>query len=99
MAEGYLKEGNFYLFSCPWDWTFVGEYVRHCSGGQEIVIRNGGYFTRTGATFDRLCKVGFQSDTKFHPTADGEEQSIPAQGPKWPWRAPTSWVKEKGGAK
>ncbi len=87
-----MKEGEFWLFACPWDWTFVGEYVRHLNS-QEIVIRNGGYFTRTGATFEKLCSGGFVRETSFHATANGDEQIIPAQGPKWRWRAATPWVK------
>jgi hypothetical protein len=75
----------------------VGRYVRHLNR-DEILIRDGGYFTRTGATFDVLTAQGFQEGTRFHPTAGGVEQIIPAQGPKWPWLALTPWAKaEKGG--
>jgi hypothetical protein len=89
-----MEKGEFWLFSCPWDWTFVGQYVRHTSGGNEIIIRNGGYFTRPGATFEILCAKGFNENTTFHPTENGDEQIIPAQGPKWRWRAKTPWVKK-----
>lgn len=77
MVEAFLIPGKFYLFATPWDWTFVGEYVRH-DDRENIIIRNGGYFTRTGATFDILSEQGFQEQTKFHARKDGAEQSIPA---------------------
>ena len=88
-----MEVDKYYLFACPWDWTFVGQYVKHLSF-HELVIRNGGYFTRTGATFEILCSKGFVSETTFHPTVDGIEQIIPAQGPKWRWMAKTPWVKK-----
>ena len=88
-----LEAGKFYLFSCPWDWTFVGEYVRHESPSR-IVVKNAGYFTRTGATFDILSTKGFQRETQFHPTPGGIEQEITGPAPVWPWRAPTPWVKK-----
>ena len=91
-----LEPGKYYLFACPWDWTFVGRYVRHANR-DEIVIDNAGYFTRTGATFDVLSEKGFASDTKFHARKDGAEMIIPAQGPKWPWTAPVTWGKEARG--
>ena len=95
MGEPFLQPGNFYLFACPWDWTFVGEYVRH-ENLDEIVIRNGGYFTRPGDKFGTLSVKGFTKETKFHPTEGGHEQLIPAQGPKWRWIAKTPWVREGG---
>lgn len=87
-----MEQGKFYLISCPWDWTFVGEFVRY-DGRDMIIIRNGGYFTRTGRTFDLLSSQGFSSETQFHARPDGAEQGIPAGGPWWPWTAPTPWVK------
>lgn len=93
-----MEKGQFYLFACPWDWTWVGQYVRHINGGQEIVIDNALYFTRTGATFDVLTRSGMilSGDKKslYHPCGDGI--IIPAYGPKIPWRAPTPWVKGGG---
>jgi hypothetical protein len=93
-----MQEGQWYLFAVPWDWTFVGQFVRHVSR-DEIAIRNGGYFTRTGATFDRLCRDGFTPETKFHDCSDLGEIIIPAQGPKFPWRAATPWLKGNKGGK
>lgn len=89
-----LEPGKFYLFACPWDWTFVGEYVGHW--GNMIVIRNGGYFRRTGATFDILSESGFTKGTIFCARKDGAAQQIPAGGPWWPWTAETPWVKKGG---
>ena len=92
--DPFLQAGKFYLFATPWDWTFAGEFVRYANR-DEIVIRNGGYFTRTGATFDVLCSSGFTDQTLFHARADGAEMSIPAQGPKWPWTAKVTWIKKR----
>ena len=89
-----LEPGKFYLFACPWDWTFIGEYVRHFDGGRRILIRNGGYFTRTGATFNVLCSEGFKPETKFHATVNGLEQGISAEANWWQWTAKTPWVKK-----
>jgi hypothetical protein len=101
-----VLEGKFYLFACPFFFTFVGQYVRHLNF-QEIVLANAGYFTRTGATFDVLCSKGLvtgSNGSQFHPCAvtlvlpDGTEIPngvlIPAQGPKFPWEAKTPWVKK-----
>jgi hypothetical protein len=87
-----MQPGKFYLIACPWDWTFVGEFVRF-EGRDYIIVKNAGYFTRTGATFDKLSRAGFNANTHFHATPDGPEQGIPAGGPWWPWRARTPWVK------
>ena len=92
-ARPSLEPGRFYLFACPWDWTFVGRFVRWADGGNTIIIDRGGYFTRTGATFDILSSKGFTKETRFHARADGAEQGIPAGGAWWPWTAPTPWAK------
>jgi hypothetical protein len=86
-----MKEGDWYLFAVPWDWTFVGQYIRHVSF-QEIEIANAIYFTRTGATFDILCHKGLQEQTKHH--GPFRSMLIPAQGPKFPWKAAAPWVKK-----
>ncbi len=88
-----MEEGKFYLFSCPWDWTFVGRYVKHLSFCQ-IVIADAGYFTRTGATFDKLSSEGFTKETQFHPTVGGAEQIIAGPVQAWRWMAKTPWVKK-----
>lgn len=89
-----LEEGQFYLFACPWDWTWVGRYVRHLNF-QELVIDDAIYFTRTGATFDVLTTKGLvlsgDRKSQIHPCGNGV--IIPAQGPKIPWRAATPWAK------
>ena len=87
-----LESGKFYLFACPWDWTFVARYVRHESFCR-IVVKDAGYFTRTGATFDKLASEGFTRETQFHPTSGGPEQEITGPAVVWPWRAKTPWVK------
>lgn len=78
--------GKVFLFACPWDWTFVGRFVGFV--GDRLILHEAGYFTRTGATFDRLCKEGFVDETVFHPSkiANGEIR-IPDGGPIFPWEA------------
>lgn len=78
--------GKVFLFSCPWDWTFVGRLEDFI--GDRLVITEAGYFTRTGATFDVLCKDGFQGNTEFHAvkTKDGRIR-IPNGGPVFPWES------------
>jgi hypothetical protein len=101
-----MKPGDWYLFACPFFFTYVGRYVRHLSF-QDLVIADAIYFTRTGATFDRLCSEGLVltggKKSLYHPAAVPLELPtgevirggviIPAQGPKHPWRAGTPWVK------
>ena len=78
--------GEVFLFACPWDWTFVGRLEGFVGG--RLIITEAGYFTRTGATFDVLCKEGFNENTRFHParTSDGRLR-IPNVGPVFPWGA------------
>ncbi|HTU18517.1 MAG TPA: hypothetical protein VMG10_10695 [Gemmataceae bacterium] len=78
--------GKVFLFALPWDWTFVGRFEGFI--GERIVIAEAGYFTRTGATFDRLCKEGFAPDTQFHAikTAGGRCR-VPNGGLIFPWEA------------
>ena len=88
--------GQVFLFAVPWDWTVVGRFVGHV--GDRLVLHQAGYFTRTGATFDRLCKDGFGSDTRFHPAAGPEgELRIPNQGLVFPWAA--DWPQGAAGAR
>lgn len=103
-----MQEGRFYLFACPFFWTWIGRYVRHVNF-QEVVIADATYTTHTGATFDVLTRTGFVPTSKHHPVrttlvlADGSEipggAVIPAQGPKLAWEAPTPWVQRKGAGK
>ena len=91
----YLEPGKFYLIACPWDWTFVFEYVQHVENRRKIETKNCIYFTRTGATFDKLSTEGLvplqgDSGSKFH----GGPKFIPAEGPVWEWKAKTPWAKK-----
>jgi hypothetical protein len=85
-----VEEGKFYLFACPWDWTFVGRFRKQLSF-QELVIDKAIYFTRTGATFDKLCSEGLNKQSLYHHVGDGI--IIPAQAIKFPWAAKTPWAK------
>lgn len=102
-----MQPDQFYLISAPFFWTFVGRYVRHLNF-QELVLADAVYFTRTGRTFDELCSAGMveRGDGKslYHALkADliigGEVFRggviVPAQGPKFPWTAPTPWVAKR----
>ena len=90
-----MEEGKFYLFACPFFWTFVGRYVKHLNF-QELVIEDAIYFTRTGATFDILCTKGLvlegEGRSRYHVLPG--QPIISAQGPKIEWRAKTPWVKK-----
>ena len=85
-----MEQGKFYLISSPWFWTFVGRYIRHANFS-EIVLEDAVYFTRTGATFDKLATKGMVGESQYHPLPG--EILIPAQGLKIPWLAKTPWVK------
>ena len=103
-----MQKGKFYLYACPFFWTWVGEYVMHLNF-QEVVIADAMYFTRTGATFDILCDKGLilggDQESLICPIrrdlmlADGAKVRngaiIPAQGPKLAWGAATPWVKNE----
>lgn len=52
--------GKVFLWALPWDWTVVGRLVGFV--GNRLIVTEAGYFTRTGATFDRLCVEGFNSE-------------------------------------
>lgn len=106
MLTPILKPGEFYLFSPPLFWTFVGRYVGEVNF-QTRAIEHAMYFTRPGATFDVLASEGLilTGDRKslYHPTrtdcvlADGtvlpNGNVIPPGGPVWHWTAATPWAK------
>lgn len=56
--------GSVFLVAFPWDWTIVGRFKGYQGG--LMIFDEAGYFTRTGATFDRLTKNGFVPETRFH---------------------------------
>lgn len=76
--------GKVFLISLPWDWTVVGRVTGFV--GDRLILEEAGYFTVTGATFDILCKEGFNERTKFHPikTSRGSIR-VPNQGLVFPW--------------
>lgn len=78
--------GKVFLLSLPWDWTVVGRLEGFL--GDRLILAEAGYFTRTGATFDLLCKHGFNQQTQFHPiqTAGGRIR-VPNVGMVFPWEA------------
>jgi hypothetical protein len=57
--------GKVFLWALPWDWTLVGRFAGYV--GDKMLLEEAGYFTRTGATFDKLCRTGFTAETQFHP--------------------------------
>lgn len=78
--------GKVFLFALPWDWTVVGRLEGFI--GDRLIVGQAGYFTRTGATFDKLCKDGFNGETLFHAiqTAGGRIR-VPNAGMVFPWEA------------
>ena len=89
-----MEPGKFYLFSCPFFWTFVGRFVRQASF-QDIEVADAIYFTRTGATFDVLCSRGLvlTGDRKSLYHGPFTTLLIPANPTvKFPWLAKTPWV-------
>lgn len=87
--------GKVFLLAIPWDWTVVGRLEGFI--GDRLILAEAGYFTRTGATFDRLCKHGFTGDTQFHAiqTAGGRIR-VPNMGLVFPWEAPWPQKPKKG---
>ncbi len=78
--------GKVFLWAVPWDWSFVGRFAGYV--GDRLILHEAGYFTRTGATFDRLCSEGFVAETQFHPSkAPSGEIRIPNAGVVIPWTA------------
>ena len=74
--------GKVFLLAIPWDWTVIGRLKGMV--GDRLVLEEAGYFTRTGATFDVLCKTGFAAETSFHLCG---EIRVPNQGMVFPWTA------------
>lgn len=78
--------GKVFLFALPWDWTVVGRFVGFAA--DRLILHEAGYFTRTGATFDRLCSDGFTAETQFHAMkGPNGELRIPNAGLVFPWTA------------
>lgn len=78
--------GKVFLFALPWGWTWVGRLEGFI--GDRLILVEAGYFTRTGATFDLLCRNGFVTETSFHTvkTEDGRVR-VPNVGIVMPWEA------------
>lgn len=82
--------GKVFLFALEWDWTVVGRLVGFV--GERLILSEAGYFTRTGATFNQLCKRGFVMEgerrTLFHPSlAVNGRMRVPNRGLVWEWEA------------
>ena len=78
--------GKVFLFAVQWDWTWIGRFKGY--RGALLLLDEAGYFTRTGATFDVLCKEGLQENTEFHMVGTARISAninvlIPWQ-PAWP---------------
>lgn len=95
--------GKVFLFACPWDWTIVGRFEGFIGAGSEqrLLVGEAGYFTKTGATFDKLCKDGFVNETEFHQIkTDRGRIRIPDAGLVFPWEGewpPYMWKIGKKG--
>lgn len=78
--------GKVFLFALPWDWTWIGRLEGFI--GDRLIIAEAGYFTKTGSTFDLLCKSGFVAGTQFHPIqTSGGRARIPNAGIVLMWEA------------
>ncbi len=77
--------GKAFLIALPWDWTIVGRFRGYVGG--MMIFDQAGYFTRPGATFDKLCKSGFVAETIFNTFGDGMRVRIDANL-ILPWSAP-----------
>lgn len=88
-----LEEGRYYLFACPWDWTFVGKFK--AIRGPHIVIDHAIYFVRTGARFGELCRSGLvkSGDNKslYSECGDGISIGNFADTKIFPWHAKVTW--------
>jgi hypothetical protein len=89
-----MEPGKFYLFSCPFYWTFVARFRKQLNF-QELLVEDAIYFTRPGATFDVLCHKGLvrsgSNKSQYH--GPFPELIIPAHPTvKFPWLAETPWV-------
>lgn len=91
-----MEQGEWWLISCPWFWTVVGRFVRQVNF-QECLMEDVIYFTRTGATFDKLSTKGIVAETQYNgPSVVGQKILVPTQGLKYQWLAPTPWANKKG---
>lgn len=91
-----LEVGKYYLFACPWDWTFVGRF-RGIHGGR-VVIDHAIYFTFTGAQFGELCRSGLVAASKVSCCGDGIGIGDPLDIKTFPWHGPTSWANPDAGS-
>jgi hypothetical protein len=85
-----LEVGKYYLFACPWDWTFVGRF-RGIQAGR-VVIDHAIYFTFTGSTFGPLCRSGLTPESQYSACGDNIGIGDLADIKTWPWHAPVTWV-------
>ncbi len=89
-----MEKGKFYLFACPFYWTWVGRFESQ-PDFQNLRITDAIYFTYTGATFDLLCSQGLvlSGDHKSRFHGPFPEVLLPANPTvKIPWNAATPWL-------
>jgi hypothetical protein len=95
--------GKVFLWALPWDWTVVGRFEGFVGegDGRRLMVSQAGYFTKTGATFDKLCKTGFVEETEFHQIkTSGGRIRIQDAGMIFPWESewpPNLWKIGKKG--
>lgn len=91
--EPLMEVGKYYLFACPWDWTFVGRFA--AIRGGEVIIDHAIYFIRTGRRFGELCFGGLKTSgdgkSEYSECGDGINIGEPSQIKKFPWHAATPW--------
>ena len=88
-----MTEGKYYLFYCPWDWSYVGRFV--AIRGPHVVIDHAIHFIRTGRPTGELIHLGLvkSGDGKSLYTALGNGHRIGpfAETKIHPWHAATDW--------
>lgn len=92
-----METGKYYLFACPWDWTFVGRF--RCIQGGRVYIDHTIYFIRTGAKFGPLCHKGLVAESQYVECGDGIGIGNLDDIKTFPWRAATPWGSPTADAK
>jgi len=84
-----MEPGKYYLFACPWDWTYVGRF-RGIKGGS-VIIDHAIYFIRTGARFGQLCHTGLVAESDYSECGNGIGIGAADEIKFFPWHAKTLW--------
>jgi hypothetical protein len=88
-----VEQNKYYLFACPWDWTFVGRLA--AIRGGKVIIDHAIYFIRTGRPFGELCHRGLvmtgDGKSQYSEVGDGIDIGNYLEVKAFPWHAKTPW--------